>query len=104
MNGDWPAQLRDLDRRLTAMEERHALHAERILRQAVEEAQRETFAKFGVDIEDPIALQNFQQGLLFNRAVHRGVNKALGAILLAVCGMIGTAMTMAFWEWFKDGK
>lgn len=104
MSENWEAALKELSARLTAAEERHALHTERILHTAVREAEKSVFMKLGVDVEDAESLQEFQQGLIFNRSVHRGVSKALGAIFLAMCGMIGTALTMYFWEWFKSVK
>lgn len=99
----WKEELRELERRLVALEDKYHLQNEALLVKAVHSSQKEVFAKFGVNIDDAVALQDFQQGLLFARNIRRSVNKGIGAILLAVCGMIGTAVTMWFWETINRG-
>jgi hypothetical protein len=95
-------QLDDLSRRLNLLERQNALQLDQVVHRAVDESKRKVFADFGVDIDDPKQLQEFQQSLIFNQNIHKGINKALGALLLAICGMLGTAFTMIVMGWIEN--
>lgn len=70
--------------------------AKDIAEQAAKEAVRSTFAKLGVDTENPESVDAFQADLRFNRSLRKRADQGIDAffklLFLAIAGAILTAI------------
>ena len=108
---NWQDDLNDLKRRVLTLEDRISLQSREIIHEAVLTreiiheavltAQRDTFAKICVDVDDPKSLREFQRQLMFSATLEKYVSKGVLAFFLAVCGAVGTAIVAVVWDRFR---
>jgi hypothetical protein len=101
---NWQDDLNDLKRRVLTLEDRISLQSREIIHEAVLTAQRDTFAKICVDVDDPKSLGEFQRQLMFSATLEKYVSKGVLAFFLAVCGAVGTAIVAVVWDRFRRGE
>jgi len=99
----WRRDFEDLKRRLDTLEARHEEREDAIIAKAVYQSQKTLLGRFGVDVDNPGSVEEFNKNLQFGKSMQGTMTKAAWAFISAFCGGMGMAVWVILQSVFRHG-